>query len=362
MLAPHPHDPHLPDTAFDDLLAAIYQAATEPLAWPRALALVQSVLGAQAVQLRGHSLPTQDLAFCFEPHTDSAPSAQGAGGAPAPLRGGPGIQDASTASAWLLHEDAQLRVDLQVWACPPTGQQRPPEAPLTERLLRHLRHAVGLSLVHAQALAASAVGKDVLQQLHHPLLVLDESRRVLFANRRAQALMQGHPLLFCREGLLRCAQAGDDARLLLAIRVLRLSSRSYLGKAAHHERTFLGLRSEAGARLGVYLHAVRGCAPAGSNMPRDVALALLHDPSMPLQLDADAVAAAWQLTPAEASVALAVRDGMDAGEVAARRRVSVHTVRSQLRQAMGKMGVSKQADLVRQLATLTAVVNRQGLP
>lgn len=351
------------NTALDELIANIYQAATDTRAWPRVLWQTQNVLGAQALRLCGHFKHTQRTAFCFAPSADSAELGLVAPADPQPLAHGclrP--QGEPRWTTWFLHEDEQLRVNLEVLSHSPAPPRHTLDATLADRLMRHLRHAVSISLVHAQAVGTSLAGKDVLQRLHHPLLVLDESRRVLFRNHQAEASLQRNPVLFCHDGLLRCAEDGDDARLLLAIRSLRISSRSYLGKAATQDRIFLCLRGEAGTRVGVYLHAMRGCVPVGSHMPRDLALVLLHDPSTSAQFDALMVAATWQLTHTEACVALGIREGLNVSDIARKRRVSVHTVRSQLQQAMEKMGVTKQTELVRQLGTLPTHAERQRAP
>lgn len=343
------------DTAFDDLLANIYLAATDPRVWPRALWQTQAMLGVQSARLCGHVPHTQRIAFCFEAHPDS--------GDPRPSPHAPqGSQDASPWTTWPLHEGEQLHVTLQVQAQHPASPAWLQDATLANRLVRHFRQAVNVSLVHAKAVGASLIGRDILQQVRHPLLVLDESRRVLFCNRQAEGLLGGHPMLNCADGMLRCTEDVNDARLLLAIRSLRLSARSYLGKSASQDRVFLSLRAPGRAHLGVYLHALRGCATMGSHMPRNLALVLLHEPSIPVPLDALMVAATWQMTPAEASVALAVREGMDAHDIAAQRRVSVNTVRSQLQQAMAKMAVTKQTELVCRLGTLPSHAAHRSLP
>lgn len=62
---------------------------------------------------------------------------------------------------------------------------------------------------------------------------------------------------------------------------------------------------------------------------------------------ADLIAGLFDLTPSEARITRAVAGGLTL-EVAAREfGVSGETVRSQLKTAMGKMGVGRQVDLVR---------------
>lgn len=61
------------------------------------------------------------------------------------------------------------------------------------------------------------------------------------------------------------------------------------------------------------------------------------------------------LTPAEAAIAQGIVDGRDLDAIAAERRVSVATARTQLKSALSKMGVRRQAELVGVVAGLAAL-------
>jgi len=61
----------------------------------------------------------------------------------------------------------------------------------------------------------------------------------------------------------------------------------------------------------------------------------------------EALRAAFGLTPAEARALAALVAGESIKRLAQARGISVHTVRSQIAALMGKMGCSRQVDLVR---------------
>jgi DNA-binding CsgD family transcriptional regulator len=65
--------------------------------------------------------------------------------------------------------------------------------------------------------------------------------------------------------------------------------------------------------------------------------------------DARALAARFGLTLREAEVALALAGGATAGDIARAAGLSVHTVRNQIKAALAKTGMRRQADLVRLL-------------
>ena len=62
------------------------------------------------------------------------------------------------------------------------------------------------------------------------------------------------------------------------------------------------------------------------------------------------------LTPAERLLAAELGSGTNLADIASRRAVSMGTVRSQLKSIFGKVGVTRQSDLVRTLLTLQMAV------
>src|SRR5690606_35577810 len=65
--------------------------------------------------------------------------------------------------------------------------------------------------------------------------------------------------------------------------------------------------------------------------------------------DPSVVAAAFELTPAEAQVAAQLARGVSAVEIAAERGVSTQTIRAQIRAVFEKTGIKRQSDLIRLL-------------
>ena len=57
--------------------------------------------------------------------------------------------------------------------------------------------------------------------------------------------------------------------------------------------------------------------------------------------------ALFQLTPAEANLAIKLARGMSLAEVSAAQNISRHTARAQLKSIFSKTGVTRQAELVR---------------
>jgi DNA-binding CsgD family transcriptional regulator len=76
------------------------------------------------------------------------------------------------------------------------------------------------------------------------------------------------------------------------------------------------------------------------------ALVVLRDPRPDVAGGARVLAGAFELTPAEAQVALGLCEGHSRERIAAARGVSVETLRAQLKSIYLKTGCSREAELV----------------
>lgn len=252
------------------------------------------------------------------------------------------------------HEDDELLVLCGVHRG--VGMQPLDEAgvALVRRLGRHLPQALRTYL-RLNTLATSArVGMEVLRRLPQAVLLVDEARRVVFANDAALDTLASHPAVQRRDGLLSGPDAQSDAQILTALRSLRLGSGAYLGEGreAPAERAFVRLEAAHGTWLGVHCHALRATDAMGAFGSTDLALVWLHDPTAVTVPDSFIVASMWDLTPAEAQVMVGLGQGCSAQELADQRGVALATVRSQVQSLLKKTGADNQAALVRMLSDM----------
>jgi DNA-binding CsgD family transcriptional regulator len=376
---------HVTEDEFDEIVADFYQAATGEQPWGVGLDKVRRVLGAQVVNLYGANKLTRSVAFSFEvgqaqpeaaldfirEYHQIDPRAALAMGAPVGqvVSCHRHFDEAFVAqdrfyqeflipyggrysSGMKVYEDEGLAV---IW-----GVHRPlgarPVSKLEEgwitRLGMHLHHAVVIYLAQQKVAQPTSVGIELLQRMSQPLMLLDETRHIVFCNAPARRLLDAGGVLSDKGGLLSGPDLADDARLLIALRELGLSPQSYLGNGPASDKVFLRLQNSAGSRLGIYLYAMRPGHAMGAFGPGSLALVMLHDPQQGSDLDPFVVAATWDLTPAEAKVAIGLKRGLSAPEIASAHGVSINTIRTQIRMAMEKTGVTRQAELVNLLATL----------
>ncbi|WP_338439224.1 helix-turn-helix transcriptional regulator [uncultured Aquabacterium sp.] len=373
------------DAEFDEVVVDFYKAAMGEQPWGIGLGKVRHAMSAQAVNLYGAVKQTRSVAFSFEVG-EARPEAaldfireyhqidpRAALGMSLPV-GQVGschrhfddefvAQDrfyqeflipygGRYSSGMKVYEDDEQAV---IWGIHrPLGAQplNDAEEALVERLGLQLQNAVTTFLAQRKVAQPASVGIELLQRMPQPLMLLDETRRIVFCNEPARGLLEAGQVLADRAGLLSGPTLADDAQLLIALRTLGLSARSYLGNGPASDKVFLRLQNSSGARLGVYLYAMRPSHTMGAFGPNGLALVMLHDPQHETRRDPFVVAATWGLTPAEAKVAVALQQGHSGAEIALAHGVSQNTVRTQIQHAMEKMGVTRQAELVGLLASL----------
>lgn len=229
---------------------------------------------------------------------------------------------------------------------------------LGKRLCRHLTDALRQHQDRMTQVSHGALGMTVMERLGFPALLLDEQRRSLHANPAARRLLQDGDTLRLEGGLLRCARAGDDAALLFALRDLALAGDSQIHGVSPRDKVFLRVRSEAipPAQLGLYLLALRPGQTLNAFGNRAVAMLLVHDPrDRGPTVDPFMVAAAFDLTPAEARVATALARGAAPKAIAAGLGVSLHTVKTHFANLFLKTGTARQSELVRAVMGLPIV-------
>ncbi|HEX5310552.1 LuxR C-terminal-related transcriptional regulator [Aquabacterium sp.] len=372
------------DSDLDDIIIDFYRASSDQVPWGVGLEKVRQLLSAQVVNLYGAIKSNGAMAFSFEVgeanpeaaldfirkyhqidpraalvmsspvgqvlschrHFDEAFVAQS-----------PFYQEflipygGRYSSGMKVYEDNEQAA---IWGVHRPNGAMPVneyEEDLIRRLGMHLHNAVTIFMRRREAMQPAALGLELLQRMPQPMLLLDETRRIVFCNPSARDLLNREQVLFDKGGLLSGSLLSDDAQLLIALRSLGLSSRSYLGGEAS-EKVFLRMMGATGGCWGVYLYAMRPDTSLGAFGSKGLALVLLHDQLHHDKLDPFVVAATYDLSPAEARVAIALKEGLSAEAIASKHGVSLNTIRTQIRAAMEKMGVSRQAQLVRQLASM----------
>ena len=227
------------------------------------------------------------------------------------------------------------------------------ELELIRELLPHVRQFVRIR----QALAgAGALGVSFVELLDHTgigLILLDRRGRVVEVNDPARGI------LLRRDGL------SDEGCRLAAwlpadnVRLQRLVARSLPSISSQGETagSMTVARPSGLPKLALHINPARrrgldmGLAPVA-------VVVLVYDPLSRPRLDAGLVGSVLGLSPAESQVAVMLAEGMTTADIAEATGRKPSTVRVLKRRAYRKLGISRQAELVRQVLSLPDVSAR----
>ncbi|MBD3650201.1 MAG: LuxR family transcriptional regulator [Alcanivorax sp.] len=224
------------------------------------------------------------------------------------------------------------------------------ELQLLNVLAPHFQRALRIDKALQQATHRAASLQSVLSELMHGVVVLNGQDQVTYHNAAAERLLSRHAGLLMDGARLRTWYPRDAAELWAAVAGLRQ------GKARQQA---VGLNHPDRPHPLIVLATLREDAPeslSGVYGEGEIVL-YVSDPGPPFDACEEDLAALFHFTRAESGVASALVNGLSVEQIAERHQVSRETVRSQLKSIFGKLGVSKQQDVVRLL--LNSGLNRR---
>ena len=234
------------------------------------------------------------------------------------------------------------------------GRYEETELDLMRQLMPHLRNAVVLhrELHRTRLLAASAMA--ALERLPVGVLLLCGQGRLAHANRRAVELCASTGALrFGPAGALQGASPATSGSLQ---RLVRDAVQTSAGKG-HSSGGTLQLKGAGGRRLHLLVTPLPRQPELGVGA---MAAIFCSDPDARVGVLWQRLEALYGMSPAEARLTEALVNGRSLIEYADARRVTINTVRTQLKSAAAKAGVKRQADLVRIVLTGPAIFQDGG--
>jgi DNA-binding CsgD family transcriptional regulator/PAS domain-containing protein len=223
----------------------------------------------------------------------------------------------------------------------------------TRRLVAHLRHAVLVSRRLELLGARLDAALNILDRLPVGVMFLDQSGRLIQANRSAARLFEGDAVLRLHDGMIHAQRPPEDRRLARMIGAALDGQRDTRGMAATVELPRPGRRSLSAVAVPLVRHG------EGRWFSSRLAAALIvSDPEGAPMLDEDWLRQRYGLTPREASLARSLVDGLSLRGAAEANGVSYETARWYLKQVFQKTGASRQGDLVRLLLSERVLVDR----
>jgi DNA-binding CsgD family transcriptional regulator/PAS domain-containing protein len=361
----------------DDLLnavAAIYDAALQPEAWPAALSRVGGLVNStwlvmSAIRLTGEpELIVQDengdpnLLALFN-HKYNTPETNPA--IPLLMGSRPGTillrEEDMKDEDWHkcgLYKDIYrpsgvyyglgALVLKTVAHIVPLGVNRPKkcgafarrEIDLLRHLIPHFERAVQTYLRLADLQSHRSVHEALWDSLAVGVILLDGEGKVLWENRAATAVLAVSDGLSVRKGRLSAMSSRENARLQCLIRAAVASGQ---GRGVMPGGALSVPRASLARPLSLLISPFRMDRTFVRN---PAAVVLFTDPERKLETRPELLQHLYGLTAREAAVAALLLQDIDLREAAQQLRVSVHTARSHLRVIFEKTDTHRQAELV----------------
>lgn len=376
--------------ALADLIGMIYEAAVDPVLWPRFLDRFAIAMDARSALLWSHDFASHGAQFGndatsfsgavgFDPDfldsygtyyshvnvwsRNEAALAEGVAVNSSMLYPDAGLSRTEYFNDWLRPQEiryaiggivvkrATLGVKLSALRPESRGEYQEDELAFYRLLIPHLQRACALHRKLAASRVAAEGGLDTLDLLPTGIWLFDATGVVIHANRAARDVAQrSNGLSLGKDGLPTCTASAQTSQL-----------RAMIARAC---RTGTGAGTSPGGMMLV--HRLASAQPLQvlvaplphRNDPlglRAAAVAFISDPSVDSLAPEDVLRHSFGLTRAEARLVSALVSGVSVADYAGMNERSRNTVRSQLKSAMAKLGVRRQADLVRVLLAVPRV-------
>lgn len=214
-----------------------------------------------------------------------------------------------------------------------------------EGVALHARRAVELSINLLPRLARGDLLRNVIDQQGIVCFMVGSDARILdYSAAACRMIESGGPLSLRFAGQLATKSAEETRQLH---RLIHQAASGHgagsmrLAGNSRNQATILQVVPSGIAQENPFNRNFAGCALVFVNLPRQ-----------PVRLDANNIRLTINCTLAEANVAADLASGMNPAEIAAKRRVSIHTIRSQIRALLEKTGLHRVAHLVSRLTTI----------
>jgi DNA-binding CsgD family transcriptional regulator/PAS domain-containing protein len=211
---------------------------------------------------------------------------------------------------------------------------------LVGALMPHLKRAYRMHSAIGRARRDRETFEETLRLVPQSVLIVDRDARLVFANHAAERMLAAADGIRLSAGRLTAAHRDDQAAFATLFNPLGAYTGSGMVAALRRPLNRRPLLVQA-----VPLRIHGRADPAGR-------VVLLIDVDAPARPSADRLAGLFGLTAAEARLWADLATGATLAEISRRRKVSVNTLRVQLARLFDKVGVHRQADLVRRAMEL----------
>ena len=212
---------------------------------------------------------------------------------------------------------------------------------MVRRLMPHVRQFIRVRQALVRAQAGDTTVTALLENPRIGILHLDRRGRILAVNDRGRSILRHGKGLSDRDGVLQAGAPNDQARLARVVAAALPTS-----SAVPVSGSMLLGRAPGVPPLVVHVKPV-GVPPPDYGARHVAALVLLVEPGHHPLVDPAVVAGTLGLTPAESQVAVWLADGRSVREIARTTGLTENAIYWHLKQIYQKLPISRQVDLVR---------------
>jgi DNA-binding CsgD family transcriptional regulator len=224
-------------------------------------------------------------------------------------------------------------------------------------LLPHLQRALQIYSRLGFADREIEITRRILAGLAVGVVIATGDQKIVFANEAAERVLRDGRAVTVRQGRI----AATDTRIAAQLqRHVMEAARTSAGDGLSAGGA-MRIDLPSGSVLSVLVAPFRargaGCGP---ELP--AAVLIFREPDEAVENWEDALARVYQLTPAEARVLGAILGGSSLSDYADVAGISINTAKTHLRSIFRKTGHSRQADLVREIASdpVIAMLRKNG--
>jgi DNA-binding CsgD family transcriptional regulator/PAS domain-containing protein len=211
-----------------------------------------------------------------------------------------------------------------------------------ELLYPHLKRALRIHKEFYKLRSQQYSLQAALEQLSLGLIILNPDGRVDYCNPIANVLLQYHQgLKITDQRTLQAHFPGENKQLHSLINQFMLA-----GKERKASRKQVIVLHHPDQERVIHMMVTRLDDSQNQETQGKVTL-YLSVPNSPFNMSVDVLHTLYSLTPAESGVAIALLNGLSLTQISQNNKVSIETVRSQLKSIFTKMGVKKQQDVIR---------------
>ena len=352
---------------FSTLIASIYDCALDPQGWERTLAAIAGVLGSASVTLHLNDLRRKEVLFYVQAGEVLVPDARYMEDMHALLPRVPALDEpfvqsrhadpevarrslfvqewcranevADLMQLFLMHDAARLSGLGAAWK-DGHGAVTDDEFELARLLIPHLRRAVLISDVLELRTIETRRMAETLDTLRCGVVLTDGRSTIVHANRSAEEMLRDGGPISGAGGMLHASDEQGSAELRQAIR--RATQPIAEGRENGFPIRLTGPQAQAR-----FAHVLPLTSGAYRTRLRPEAIAAVFIGVSDEQGDAQTIAAAYRLTPAETRVLARLLAGATLAQAAGALGIAETTAKTHLRSIFAKTGVSRRADLAR---------------